>query len=121
MDIAVLDGDEVGIFVSCCVGLGLSGEGVRLKKIPGGNRCEKELSTGETDGGPAFWVSVGILVGVKDNALDSSSSTVGSKERFTVGERDDSSVDGLPVGLDKGLAECLNVGTTVGSIDGPSE
>lgn len=115
-DIGLLDGDEVGIFVSCCVGLRLSDGGVRLKKIPGGNLCEKELSTGETDEGPVSWIRVGISVGEKDTMLESLTSTVGSNEIFTVGER-----DGLSVGSNEGLADCLNAGTTVGSIDGPSE
>ena len=45
-NIGKLDGRDVGIFTGTCVGLILVGGDVRLAKIPGGNRCEREISTG---------------------------------------------------------------------------
>ena len=83
-DVEVTDGKYVGVFVTASIGFKLVGGDVRLAKIPGGNRCEKEfLADGIVDGDEEY-----IMVGLPNFVF------VGEKVRSSYGCE-----FGLPEGL----------------------
>mmetsp|Transcript_14899 Transcript_14899/g.30492 ORF Transcript_14899/g.30492 Transcript_14899/m.30492 type:complete len:173 (+) Transcript_14899:968-1486(+) len=135
LDAGKFDAEEVGIFTDVFVGFVLVGGDVRLAKIPGGNRCENELSVGLTNGDKEGWmvgseldVIVGFEVkreGPSDGSADEAAVGVeGNKFEPSGGTGEgpsDGTIEGPSDGTSEGPSDGMTEGPSDGMTEGPSD